>query len=202
MITFEVIKSGVRYLIATLEITISPDIYYFPSQTVVTKNDSIDFIIDHISFHKDGRVHVKTKENKRLFTQKGNYIHRLPLRQTGQQILLTDFIEDYKTLPIISSETGLQTRYFFDLDTNHLDYTRSFLRIDLLNGVNVIKKEYDKIPQSDEEGSIDFIQMIPLGWQNNELCLVVYYAEYKGLLIPSGRELCIKFSENKPKSAL
>ena len=88
------------------------DIYYVPSQTGVIDADNehlIKEIIEHVAWHKSGRVHVKKKDGEIVVLEEGvgvvdkedvPMLDRQEIKDIGYQEIVRDTVIDVKTLPV------------------------------------------------------------------------------------------------------
>ena len=89
------------------------DIYYIPATH--SENEKDKNLIDHISFHKDGRVHITNRDNSKSILQPGanKTGGRQEIVTTGYQILLTQTISDFTKLPRLNlKDIGLIDEVF------------------------------------------------------------------------------------------
>ena len=86
------------------------DFYYTPSQQQIINFSSgcQNKIIDHVAWHKDGRIHIKTKDGKYY-----NVESRQKVNEIGYQDIVVDKVENYKKLP---KRTKKKLDVVFDAD--------------------------------------------------------------------------------------
>lgn len=84
------------------------DIFYIPSQRVLVDSSCgiVENIINHISYHKNGQVHIKTKNRNRYILETGkrgvnssNKLTRQSIKNIGFQEIVRDTIPDFLKLP-------------------------------------------------------------------------------------------------------
>lgn len=88
--------AGIKKIGTVIIDSFNGDIYYVPSQkALVTKNTKDpNRVIDHISFHESGKVHIKFMDRTRE-----DLPSRGPLREIGYQLMVEDHIYDLHSLP-------------------------------------------------------------------------------------------------------
>lgn len=109
-------KSEIR-IIARISIDDSNgDIYYIPMSSPETKAGGD---VDHVSFHRDGRVHVVGKNKKKIVVdESGEKVSngRIALMNTGYQLMVTDHVPSLSWLPTASEHSHFSSDETFDLD--------------------------------------------------------------------------------------
>lgn len=111
------IKSGrAHYKLGTIIIkTFDGDIMYTPSQAGISESNSniIFKVIDHVSWHRSGRVHIKTKNGGYKIFEEGLGVlnpiigieqTRQEIKDIGFQEILRDIVADISTLPKYTGE--------------------------------------------------------------------------------------------------
>lgn len=138
------------YAIGFFDISTKGEFFYRLSNNAMLVSDNEKpVLLDHISFHADGKTHLKPKKQKRpIPIDRGN--KRLPIEQTGHQQLFTDLIEDVTKLPQCKL-SGSETEVIFPIE---IDVKMLFLRVDLASGVNIITKNIKPMPRNDAEGEL------------------------------------------------
>lgn len=184
-----VVQNGIKRIISYIDIQNQKGelIYRFPFKDVKVNLDFGDrklqeFPIDHITFHADGTINltpkrVDRKKRDRVVVEKSDA--RLPIKEVGNQHLLTDFIKHLSLHPTnIRDSMKLDREIVFEIDNS---INSLFIRIDLLSGKNYISDEFYKIPFEDEEGRYISEELIGIGPDsgNSDKILVVSIFEHK-----------------------
>lgn len=103
------------YKVGDIIITIETgDVYYVPSQKKVidaSTENTIGWIINHVSWHKSGTVHIKDNNLNRFSSEKGvgDYVGdgiRQKIQDIGYQRMLLDTILNIDILPKHKKKTG------------------------------------------------------------------------------------------------
>lgn len=192
-------EQDILYKIGSIDITKpNNEFYYRPSQGKLSKVGigSISeeketllkkpFELDHISFHKDGQVHMKDKSSHKevIFQSK----KRLDIIETGSTYLIYDYIKDPTSLPK-SSEIPKEKDFTIDISEN----IGVLVKTCLISSENYLSGNINRLSQEDGLIDIEF-----RGTYDSHLMLVIG-AFKSDIKIGRQRRFFFPMIEGKPR---
>lgn len=149
------------------------EIYVFPQGRHSTVADS-SFVtagasIDHVSFHIDGKTHVKDKNGGR---HDAHYL--LPIQKTGFQVLLKDSVTDYKA-SLETTDEPEERDVVLELG-DHLDEGFA-VNLSIISG-RLIAAGTARTNRTGEGGLIN-IERRGLGWESGNADKMLQFALYE-----------------------
>lgn len=155
------------------DVSLSPlqgGIYIFPQgdHSIVKQSSFIKSgaVIDHISFHRDGKTHAKDKNGSYY-----NAPYLLPIQQIGYQALIEDHVGKYEILPTIPQINDKSVVLKFDPQSAGM-----VVKLSIISGRLIA--DGTARSQTIGENNLLAIERRALGWQSDNADKMLQFALY------------------------